>query len=302
MPATMVFLGWTVPTLVGQSGGGHHIKKFTIDGGGGKATGGGFVLNGTVGQHDAGDPTGGGFALSGGFWGPVVANALPPPTTGDNTCQTSAMDTGIPCSTDADCTEPAECGLKSRYISITPANLATPASIRVRVLTAPQFPGIVGHVFYAGPEQSIPNSPNPALRGAPVVCTATPHSQVWTTGVLHLFGASIVPSPHNGGVTTYAVAHCDANGDNCSTELIVETAKWGDVVRQFTAAQPNFADINSIVQKFGNLASAPSIPRVDLVGSGAQSTPNQVANFADISADVDAFRGFPYPYAVTACP
>jgi len=64
-----------------------------------------------------------------------------PPTVGDNTCQTSGADTGIPCSTDADCTEPAECGLKSRYISITPANPGEATSIRVRVLTAPQFDG-----------------------------------------------------------------------------------------------------------------------------------------------------------------
>jgi len=229
-----------------------------------------------------------------------------PPIGGDNTCQTSGADTGIPCSTDADCTEPAECGLKSRYISITPANPATATSIRVRVVTAPQFPAIVGHNYYAGPEQSIPNSPNPALRGAEVVCTATPHSQIWTTGTLHLFGASIVPTTNTGGVTTYAVAHCDANGDNCSSEWMVEMAKWGDVVRGFTgASQPNFADVNSIVQKFGNVASAPSIPRADIVGTGNPgfpNTPNRVANFSDVSNDVSAFSGFPYPYTVTLCP
>jgi len=61
---------------------------------------------------------------------------------------------------------------------------------------------------------------------------------------------------------------------------------------------PNFGDINSIVQKFSNLASAPSMPRADLVGTGnpgQPSTPNQVANFADISNDVSAFSGFLVP-------
>jgi len=230
------------------------------------------------------------------------------PIAGDNTCQIAGADTGIPCSTDADCTEPAECGLKSRYISITPANPTFVTSIRVRVLTAPQFPGIVGHVFYAGPEQSIPNSPNPAQRGAPLVCVGagTPHSQIWTTGPLHLFGASIVPTTNTSGITSYAVAHCDVNGDNCGFELQVEMAKWGDVARPFTGgSQPNFGDVSSIVAKFGNLASAPSMPRADIVGvgnPGNPNTPNQVANFSDVSNDVSAFSGFPYPFTVLSCP
>jgi len=42
---------------------------FTLDGGGAQtATGGGFKLNGTVGQPDAGAASGGSFKLSGGFW------------------------------------------------------------------------------------------------------------------------------------------------------------------------------------------------------------------------------------------
>ena len=45
------------------------VDWFTIDGGGGISTGGGFTLAGTAGQPDAGGPlTGGGFALTGGFW------------------------------------------------------------------------------------------------------------------------------------------------------------------------------------------------------------------------------------------
>src|SRR5262245_22930603 len=42
----------------------------TVDGGGGKSTGGAFELAGTIGQHDAGSLalTGGSFSLTGGFW------------------------------------------------------------------------------------------------------------------------------------------------------------------------------------------------------------------------------------------
>ncbi len=44
----------------------------TTDGGGGTSAGGGFELEGTIGQHDAGAMTGGDFELLGGFW--PVAN------------------------------------------------------------------------------------------------------------------------------------------------------------------------------------------------------------------------------------
>jgi hypothetical protein len=55
------------------------INWFTIDGGGGTSTGGGFTLSGTIGQHDAGQPmTGGGFTLTGGFWPAFVVNQCGP--------------------------------------------------------------------------------------------------------------------------------------------------------------------------------------------------------------------------------
>lgn len=45
------------------------LPWFTIDAGGGQSDGGGFMLSGTIGQHDASGPmTGGGFELVGGFW------------------------------------------------------------------------------------------------------------------------------------------------------------------------------------------------------------------------------------------
>jgi len=231
-----------------------------------------------------------------------VPAALCPPSVGDDTCQTTADDTGVPCSTDADCTPPAVCGNKSRYISVTPSNAAVAggSSIQVEIVTMPQFPARVGEIWWAGVEQSVPNAPQPALRGAPVECTLTPNAQTWTTGALHLFGAIIVPG------STYNVRICDAAGANCSDPLLVATAKWGDVIRPFGGgAQPNFGDINSVVQKFSNIATAPSAARADLVGAGnpgEPNTPNQATNLADVSFDVFAFNGFPYPFTVYACP
>jgi len=235
---------------------------------------------------------------------PICTESPDPPQVGDDTCQTAGADTGIPCATDADCTPPAACGNKSRYISVTPTNAAVagaPTSIQVEIVSLPQFPARVGEIWWAGVEQNVPNSPNPSLRGAPLVCSATPtNAQVWTSGVLHLFGTAVVPG------STYHVRMCDAGGSNCSAPLLVATGKWGDVIRGFGGgSQPNFGDINSIVQKFGNLATAPSMPRADLVGvgnPGTPNTPNQVANFADVSNDVAAFGGFPYPFTVPTCP
>ncbi|QOJ01517.1 MAG: hypothetical protein HRU70_13900 [Phycisphaeraceae bacterium] len=44
------------------------ITWHTIDGGGGRSTGGTFAVTGTIGQWDAGTVTGGVFEIRGGFW------------------------------------------------------------------------------------------------------------------------------------------------------------------------------------------------------------------------------------------
>jgi hypothetical protein len=46
----------------------YEITWYTIDGGGGSATGGAYTLNGTVGQPDAGTLIGGSYTLAGGYW------------------------------------------------------------------------------------------------------------------------------------------------------------------------------------------------------------------------------------------
>ena len=53
------------------------IDWFTIDGGGGVSSAGGFELVGTIGQPDTGPTmTGGGFAISGGFWAGGNQNSI----------------------------------------------------------------------------------------------------------------------------------------------------------------------------------------------------------------------------------
>jgi len=55
---------------VAQSGGSFTITKSVIAGGGGRAAGGTFIVNGTIGQPLAGGPSNGGtFSVTSGFWG-----------------------------------------------------------------------------------------------------------------------------------------------------------------------------------------------------------------------------------------
>ena len=52
-----------------QSGGGYDLTWWTTDGGSGTVSGGGYLLQGTAGQPDAGAPaTAGGYTLASGFW------------------------------------------------------------------------------------------------------------------------------------------------------------------------------------------------------------------------------------------
>jgi hypothetical protein len=51
----------------------YSIDWFTIDGGGGTSSGGGYTLSGTIGQPDAGTLSGGSYVLEGGFWGGAFA-------------------------------------------------------------------------------------------------------------------------------------------------------------------------------------------------------------------------------------
>jgi hypothetical protein len=255
---------------------------------------------------------------------------LLPPTTGEDTCWTGTTNTGIRCATNADCAAGSVCGMKSRYLSITPTNsvvAGATTSIQVEIVSAKQCAGganagrgcegnvqcpastcvnspNIGDIWWAGAEVSIPNSPQAALKGSLLQCSASPvNAQVWSNGVLHLWGSAIVP------FASYNVRMCDAAGNNCSDPLLVGTGEWGDCVAPYGGvSQPAFGDINEIVFKFRNLGTSLAMPRVDLVGTGNPGQPNvsgvngNTANFGDIGACVEGFRGIGYAYTVPACP
>ena len=61
---TMFALGLIVSTSLGQ----YELSWYTIDGGGGRSTGGPYALTGTIGQPDAAYSAAGNYELLGGFW------------------------------------------------------------------------------------------------------------------------------------------------------------------------------------------------------------------------------------------
>jgi len=63
------FLAYST-TFAGPSGGDFEIVSSTVDGGGGRSSGGNYVLVGTIGQPDASlvDSTGDVFQFAAGFW------------------------------------------------------------------------------------------------------------------------------------------------------------------------------------------------------------------------------------------
>jgi hypothetical protein len=129
----------------------------------------------------------------------------------------------------------------------------------------------------------------------------TPYYHDWSAeGLLHVVGAEILAS------STYEVVHfaamCLGHEDTCSAQsapLIIQTARFGDIASPFsppsTSAQPDSLDVVAMVNKFRNLAGAPS-------KRAAQIQPNLPELNADINAIdivtvVDAFRGLAYPFS-----
>lgn len=79
-----------------QTGGGYDLSWWTVDGGGGTISEGGYTLTGTVGQPEPGPPlSGGGYTLLSGFWpGGEEAPTCDVPLTGVSLSGPSSGQTG----------------------------------------------------------------------------------------------------------------------------------------------------------------------------------------------------------------
>lgn len=241
----------------------------------------------TVGLYEPGTPA----SISGTTEGPFLANPAPDPQVDPS---------GIS---------------KSRFVStmIPEANVAagSPTALRITLTSlhhpdpqytagiAADFSAFEGEVRWVGPPtEYTESSTNPTtFHAATLQCT--PFYQDWSSvGVLHITGREIVPSSvytlENVAIT------CQGNEAGCtevSSGLEIKTNRWADIVAPFSdqtsAVQPDISDVSGLVDKFRNAPGAPIKVQALLV----DEVPNMGGDvdFTQISAAVDAFRGYPYP-------
>lgn len=195
---------------------------------------------------------------------------------------------------------------KSRYVSVVvpPPGLgqdATDQALRIRAVDLGVFGGLNGETWWVGAPESVddPAAPLGSFAAARLQCA--PHFMDWAAvGTVHVYGPEIVPG------ATYDVERVDAccpslDDPSCYSAAVgVATGTWGDAVGPFGGgSQPNFADVTALVNKFANESAPVLTYQVDLV----PDVLNHTVNFADITADVEAFKGLAYPYAGPAgCP
>lgn len=205
----------------------------------------------------------------------------------------------------------------SRYVAYQ-ANVAGQTAVRVMMKSLyhpgpPVVPGedrdfsaLEGFVRWAGPPGTFAdNAPGSRILAASLGCT--PHFTDWQSlGTVHLYGDAVIPS------SVYFVwqvpVSCQADPDNpsCFTPVqTIHTGQWGDATVPFArsdqAAQPDMADIGTIVDGFRGVSGSASKSLTQL--RGGTVTPSSAINFIDVQLALDAFQGKPFPYPVPApCP
>ncbi len=125
-------------------------------------------------------------------------------------------------------------------------------------------------------------------------------------GVINVYHEAIVPG---GAYVVQSVEQtCDRAAElNYSPPLEFATSVWGDVVRDCSTdpcGPPDGSvgistDVTALLDKFKNLAGAPSKARSDI----EPALPDQLLNITDVTLALDAFRGITYPFEVSEpCP
>lgn len=223
----------------------------------------------------------------------------------------------VPCFTAAPLAEAAaeaEPYIKSRAISFQPANPGQSTALRVRLasLHHPQpaytggpgisYTALEGKFRWVGPPSEFMESTSNQTPFTAATLQCTPYYHDWgTTGLLHVFGAEIVPSSM---YEVQAVSEGCPTGSSFSYSSVLQvvTGRWGDVETPFNppanSQQPDVGDLSALVSKFRSTPGAPIKARSVLSGP----VPNIVGDvdFGHISSCVDAFRGLGYPYSPPA--
>lgn len=123
---------------------------------------------------------------------------------------------------------------------------------------------------------------------------------------ISVFHQAVVPGGNYGFQSINQI--CDVSGEqNFTTAFSFETSIWGDTVLNCAVdpcGPPNgqvdvITDTVAILDKFQNLAGAPSKDRVDL----SPDTPDHQITISDVTWDLGAFSGGLYPFGVASpCP
>jgi subtilisin-like proprotein convertase family protein len=194
---------------------------------------------------------------------------------------------------------------KNRYVSFAAGNAGCPTALRVTLTDLPApFDAFDGATRWVGPPRPVTEASGSAASTPLPVFTAAnlqaaPHCMDWSTvGVMHVFDEEIVP----GGQYDIQAIHCDCDPGSeasYSAALTVFTTRWGDLVGSCAGqsctppdGDADFEDISALVDKYKGLPGAVQKARADLAGD----VPDAVINFLDISSAVDAFRGLAYPF------
>jgi len=301
-----------------QSGGGYAITRRSVGFAGATfQNGGGYRLGSTIGRSDSGDSSGGGYDLLGGFW---VRNIQPvilewdsdplSPLRGTRsitfTASPPVVATGLP---------PVQAAIRIDLL-----DLQTPIPPNELCCPAPDFSAYESAsctaagesnacTRWVGPPVTIQESQDvPALGiflAARLQCT--PYYTDWTAfASVTIFGAEILPS------STYELVTFASSCKGIETTCInigipvqALTRRSGDVVTLYNppslTAQPDGNDVIALVNKFKNLAGAPSKASGQIFGNVVEL--NLDVSGLDISAAVDAFKGLAYPNSgPCACP
>ncbi len=206
---------------------------------------------------------------------------------------------------------------KNRYLTVTGGAASFDTALRVTFTQLPPpFDALDGLSLWVGPPVLVTENSgnvNPiagfdSFLAASLQCA--PFYADWSAmGPVHVWHEAIRPGGLY-GVQAIETGCLTTDNNNFSPSLPVEMARWGDLVAPFdinAGAWPGPDsvvslpfDVVAILEKFSNVASAPTKARADL----EPAVPNRVIDVADTSRALDAFSGSPYPFAppVINCP
>jgi hypothetical protein len=219
--------------------------------------------------------------------------------------------------------------VKNRFVTIVPQNAGYETALRVTLtsLNHPDPPGGMpptdysayeGQVRWIGPTGDfVAAGLNPTwYRAAPLQCE--PYYTDWgNVGPIHIYGEAVVPSSLYDVQAVFDA--CPTEEANFSASLARPTGWWGDVASPFQptceqsqcspgsctrercATQPNAIDIASLVDAYKGLPGA--IAKISAQLQPHAADPDGALSALDITAAVNAFKGFVYPYSgPTPCP